>query len=56
MKGACRECWDQVDKDGAEVCNWCAMTPEQQKAQLRRKWILLGLWFAGICIAIWWTA
>lgn len=54
MKGMCRDCWDPVDKPGAEVCDWCAMTPAQQNAELRRKFVWLFVFFVGIGIAIWW--
>lgn len=44
MKPACRECWDPVDKEDAELCDWCAMTPEQRKASLRRSlaWLFIA--------------
>lgn len=46
MKPSCKECWDPVDKDGAELCDWCQMTPEQRKARQTRSWWL-------VAIAVW---
>lgn len=43
MKQSCKECWDPVDKDGAELCDWCHMTPEQREARQRRSWWLLAV-------------
>lgn len=42
MRPICRECWDPVDSDG-DVCSWCAMTPMQRRARLRRDGLLLLL-------------
>ena len=50
MKPACKDCWDPVDRDGAEVCDWCAMTPQQRKTFMRKVYfrtaILLAAWGA----------
>ena len=27
MKAPCRECWGPVDREGSELCDWCASTP-----------------------------
>lgn len=41
----CRECWDPAP-DGKELCDWCAMTPEQRKKDSRRR-----LLFACVVLA-----
>ena len=53
MNRPCKECWDPVDEEGAQLCNWYRMTPEQQAAGMRR--ILLRYLAAIILLvgAIW---
>lgn len=44
MKAPCKECWDPVDKDGEELCDYCAMTPEQRvRYHKRATYYLLAL-------------
>ncbi|MGU3629856.1 hypothetical protein [Comamonas sp. C24C] len=43
MKNPCKECWDPVDRDGEEVCDWCQMTPEQRDSRMARNWWLLAI-------------
>lgn len=53
MKPACRECWDPVDRDGAELCDWCAMTPQQRAKKLRRSGLLIAALVASTVLLIW---
>jgi len=50
MKPPCKNCHDPVDTDGAELCSWCAMTPAQRRASLRRSW--LWIIFAASLLAV----
>lgn len=43
LRGACRECWDPVDKPEAVLCDWCYMTPKQRRKKLLRSWVLFGV-------------
>lgn len=43
MKGPCRDCWDPVDKEGEELCDWCKMTPEQRRKREIRNNILIAV-------------
>lgn len=43
---ACRECLDPVDRDGAELCNWCSMTPSEREADMTRRWLI----FWAVCL------
>ena len=54
MKHPCKECWDPVDRDGAELCDWCQMTPEQRESHMARNWWLLaiGVWLVIAAILI----
>lgn len=52
MRPACRECWDPVDRDGAELCDWCAMTPQERRRLVRRNNILLAIFVAAILCAL----
>jgi len=36
MRPACRDCWDPVDRDGAELCDYCAATPAERERRYRR--------------------
>lgn len=36
MRRSCRLCWDPVDKDGADLCDWCLMTPRQRRSMTMR--------------------
>lgn len=55
--GICIKCCDperHLNHDG--LCSWCAMTPEQQSARLRRDWLLLVLFGALALAVISWSA
>lgn len=43
MKGPCRDCWDPVDKEGEELCDWCKMTPEQRKSKQKINTAILAV-------------
>ena len=45
---ACKECWEPVDRDGAEICDWCAMTPLEREADMTRRWLILG----AVCVVL----
>lgn len=47
MRPSCRECWDPVDRDGEDLCDWCAMSPAQRQARVERSWII----FAAFVVA-----
>lgn len=47
MKPACRNCWDPVDRDGAELCDWCASPPEVRKQHERK-----ALAIAALCVLL----
>lgn len=54
MKQACRECWDPVDRDGADLCDWCASTPEQRRASMIRSLVVAMLAIAAfVAIMVW---
>ena len=52
MKAPCRECWDPVDREGSELCDWCASTPAQREATLRRPYYWLAASIALIVLAL----
>lgn len=57
MRSACRECWDPVDRDGAELCDWCAATPQQRRRRLVRDGVLallaLALMAGSLLLGAW---
>ncbi len=55
MKPCCKECWDPVDKKGADLCDWCQMTPAQREAKLRRSCWLLAIAGGLILAALWYV-
>ena len=36
MRQACRECWDPVDRDGTDLCDWCGATVAQRRRRMVR--------------------
>lgn len=54
MKHACKECWDPVDREGEDLCDWCQMTPEQRDARQRRNWwqLALAVWLLVLALAL----
>lgn len=52
MKGACRDCWDPVDTDGAELCDWCASTPAERRATIVQGWIFLAALVGAVLLAV----
>lgn len=54
MRQGCRSCWDPVDRDGAELCDWCAATQEQRRKKANRSLLLVVAMIAvlvGLCLA-----
>lgn len=54
MKHGCKECWDPVDREGEDLCDWCQMTPEQREARQRRTWwqLALAVWLLVLAFAL----
>ena len=55
MKHGCKECWDPVDREGEDLCDWCQMTPEQREARQRRTWwhlALAAVWLLVLAFAL----
>lgn len=48
----CRDCWEPVDREGEELCDWCQMTPAQRDARMRRDLLLVILMIAVVVAAI----
>jgi len=43
MKHGCKECWDPVDREGEDLCDFCKSSPEQRDARKGWSWWLLAL-------------
>lgn len=54
-RAACKNCWDYVDRDGEELCDWCQMTPAQRDARMRRALLLTILMIAVVTAAIYYS-
>lgn len=54
MNHGCKECWDPVDREGEDLCDWCQMTPEQREARQRRTWwqLALAAWLLVLAFAL----
>lgn len=53
-RGACAKCWDIVDQPGADLCDWCAMTPEQRRKRQLRMWLIFAAWCAVMALLTFW--
>lgn len=51
---ACAKCWDLVDKPGSDLCDWCAMTPEQRRKRELRMWLIAAAWLASMLALAFW--
>lgn len=54
-RAPCKNCWDPVDHDGEELCDWCQMTPEQRNARMRRDLLLVVLMIAVTLVAVYYS-
>ena len=52
MKRPCKSCWDPVDKEGEELCDWCKMTPQQRKKKYDRDMALLVIGIVLVMVAM----
>lgn len=52
---ACKNCWDPVDRDNEELCDWCQMTPEQRNARMRRDLLLVVLMITVTLAAVYYS-
>lgn len=52
MKAACKSCWDPVDKEGEELCDWCKLTPAQRKQKYDRDTALLAIGIILVMVGI----
>lgn len=50
----CRLCWDEVGQPGAQLCEWCAMTPEQRRRYTLIGWLVCAASAAVVLGAITW--
>lgn len=54
-RAPCKNCWDYVDRDDEELCDWCQMTQEQRDARLRRDLLLVILMIATVIASIYYS-
>lgn len=48
----CKECWDPVDHQEKDLCDWCSMTEKERKASMRQSMLLIVLITIATLVAI----
>lgn len=52
MKPACRECWDPVEREGVELCEWCASTATERRLRMQRDAAVCVAWVAVLMMLV----